>query len=172
MLMASFLVAAVTGFIGAAWALAIGVERWFWGVGTPCALMGFILGIVALDVVESTCLALYVCFAEASHATSLPRHCHVATTSPPRRCRIAACRASPNLAVAAACRVAAASLTRRRPRSSSQDPDALYYNDRALYNKVSATATSPPPPRHYNNRVLYNKVSATATSLPRHRHAT
>ena len=51
------------------------------GVGFPCALVGFVLGVVTFNVVESAVLSIYVCFAE--------------------------------------------------------DPDALYYNDRDLYEKLT-----------------------------------
>ena len=75
------IVAALTGFCGAFWAVHSGIENWFWGVGFPCALVGFVLGVVTFNVVESAVLSIYVCFAE--------------------------------------------------------DPDALYYNDRDLYEKLT-----------------------------------
>ena len=75
------IVAALTGFCGAFWAVHSGIENWFWGVGFPCSLVGFVLGVVTFNVVESAVLSIYVCFAE--------------------------------------------------------DPDALYYNDRDLYEKLT-----------------------------------
>ena len=51
-------------------------------MGFPCSLVGFVLGVVTFNVVESAVLSIYVCFAE--------------------------------------------------------DPDALYYNDRDLYEKLTS----------------------------------
>jgi len=81
LLMGSFLVACMTGFVGGSWAYVLGIEKWFWGVGLPCAFLGFILGICTMNAVESACVTIYVCFAE--------------------------------------------------------DPDALFYNDRKLYNRLA-----------------------------------
>ena len=67
--------------MGRFWAVHSGIENWFWGVGFPCSLVGFVLGVVTFNVVESAVLSIYVCFAE--------------------------------------------------------DPDALYYNDRDLYEKLT-----------------------------------
>ncbi len=75
------IVAALTGFCGALWAVFTGIDNWFWGVGFPCSLVGFVLGVLTFNVVESAVLSIYVCFAE--------------------------------------------------------DPDALYYNDRGLYEKLT-----------------------------------
>ena len=60
----AFLVGALTGFCGAVWAYMVGIESWFWSVGFPCALLGYVLGVATLNVVESAVLSLYVCFAE------------------------------------------------------------------------------------------------------------
>ena len=75
------IVAALTGFCGALWAVFAGIDNWFWGVGLPCSLVGFVLGVITFNVIESAVLSIYVCFAE--------------------------------------------------------DPDALYYNDRVLYEKLT-----------------------------------
>ena len=80
-MLSAFLVASMTGFLGAAWAVSIGIKNWFWGVGLPCSLLGYILGVITFNVVESAVLSIYVCFAE--------------------------------------------------------DPDALYYNERDLYEKLT-----------------------------------
>ncbi len=42
------IVAALTGFCGALWAVFAGIDNWFWGVGLPCSLVGFVLGVITL----------------------------------------------------------------------------------------------------------------------------
>ncbi len=63
-MLSAFLVASMTGFVGAAWANILGIENWFWGIGLPCSLLGYVLGVITFNVVESAVLTIYVCFAE------------------------------------------------------------------------------------------------------------
>lgn len=63
-LSAAFLVSSLTGFTAATVAYLYGLEYWFWGVGAPASVIGFIIGVSLLSLVESASITIFVCFAE------------------------------------------------------------------------------------------------------------
>ena len=56
------IVAALTGFCGALWAVFAGIDNWFWGVGLLYSLVGFVLGVITFNVIESAVLSIYIMF--------------------------------------------------------------------------------------------------------------